>query len=130
MKTEQQKHTPELLGIERTPLRNWIGPMRRNGDGKVDAVLFATDREGLKTEALERNDANAERIVTCWNACADIPNPTETIAKMVEALKRLTDVVQSRGDWDEGCFYLQKHSASEVGSALTLATEALAGVRK
>ena len=46
--------------------------------------------------------ANAQRIVDCVNACKDIPNPTEAIPAMVEALeeaKRQLWRVKQDPDW-------------------------------
>jgi hypothetical protein len=62
------------------------------------------------------------------NACADIPNPSETIAKMVEALKEaaheLYDSAHSSGDpSDESNMQSNAVASRKV-------TEALAGVRK
>jgi hypothetical protein len=54
------KFTPGPWGIEQTNDTNWIGPLR--ADGKVAFVVADTDREGLKPEALERNDANAHLL--------------------------------------------------------------------
>ena len=55
------KHTPGPWGVEQTSTRNWVGPMRQDGI-KVAAVVCCTDREGLKAESIERNDADARLI--------------------------------------------------------------------
>lgn len=56
-------------GIERTDMRNWIGPMRRSGT-KVAAIIVNIDRVGLVPEALSRNDNNSDFIA---HARTDIP---------------------------------------------------------
>ncbi len=48
-------------GIEQTPGRNWIGPMRADGL-KVKEIVCCTDREGLRQETITLNDANARLI--------------------------------------------------------------------
>ena len=53
-------YTAGPWGIEQTSTTNWIGPLRK--DGKVNEIVASTDRENLKPEALERNDANAKLI--------------------------------------------------------------------
>ena len=56
------KWTPGPWGIERTDNRNWVGPMRTSGDGKIKIIVVDTIRDGLTDEARERNDANAHLI--------------------------------------------------------------------
>lgn len=56
------KHTPGPWGIEETNGTNWIGPMRKSGDGKIAEIVCDTDRDRLTPEAIERSDANARLI--------------------------------------------------------------------
>ena len=42
--------------------------------------------------------ANAQRIVDCVNACKDIPNPTEAIPAMVEALEYYANICKVSTD--------------------------------
>lgn len=58
--TITQQHTPGPWGIEQTDCTNWIGPLR--ADGKVEAIVADTDREGLREDVLIRNDADARLI--------------------------------------------------------------------
>lgn len=72
--------TPGPWGIEQTPGTNWIGPMRKSGDGKVSTLVAHTDREGLKPDALRLNDANARLIADAPQLAAD----NEALRKEVE----------------------------------------------
>lgn len=60
-----EKRTPGEWGIERTRATNWIGPMRQNGDGKINTIVCDTNRDGLKRECVEQNDADATFIAAC-----------------------------------------------------------------
>ena len=55
------KWTPGKWGVEQTPERNWIGPMRSDGR-KINEIVCSTDREGLREDAVAENDANARLI--------------------------------------------------------------------
>jgi hypothetical protein len=57
---ERLTHTPGPWRVEQTSANNWIGPGRPSG--KVENVVCSIDRNGLKPEALARNDANARLI--------------------------------------------------------------------
>lgn len=59
------KRTPGEWGIERTDTTNWIGPMRQNGDGKISIIVCDTDRDKLKAECIDQNDADAAFIASC-----------------------------------------------------------------
>jgi hypothetical protein len=54
--------TPGPWGVEQTDDTNWVGPLRRSGDGKVFGVVCSTDREGLQPNVRRRHDANARLI--------------------------------------------------------------------
>ena len=62
------KRTSGRWGIERTSTTNWIGPMRRNGDGKISIIVCDTDRDRLKAEYIDQNDADAAFIAACAGA--------------------------------------------------------------
>jgi hypothetical protein len=106
MNTEQEKHTPEPWsatghkGIYNSP---------DICDSRGDCIALMDSRGALAGN--EEIKANAARIVACVNACASIPNPAETIAKMVEALRKIAEYGEDTVD-------------------RRLATGALAGVRK
>lgn len=57
-----EKTTPGPWGVERTMTTNWIGPMRRNGDGKISIIVCDTDRDGLRAECINQNDCDAKFI--------------------------------------------------------------------
>lgn len=46
------------------------------------------------------------------------------------ALQLLVDRIEKNGEWDDGCFYYNKHSASELQEPLRLAKLALIAERK
>lgn len=58
----EKKFTKGPWGIEQTKTTNWIGPMRKSGDGKIAEIVCSTNREDLELAALEREDANAALI--------------------------------------------------------------------
>ena len=60
-----ERRTPGRWGVEQTPTTNWVGPMRRNNDGKISIIICHTDRYGLLPKSLERNDADAAFIASC-----------------------------------------------------------------
>lgn len=60
-----EKRTAGKWGIERTTTTNWIGPMRRNGDGKISIIVCDTDRDRLKAEYIDKNDSDADFIAAC-----------------------------------------------------------------
>lgn len=51
------KWTAVEWGVEQTQDTNWIGPLC--ADGKIAQAIFSNEREGLKPECLEANDAVA-----------------------------------------------------------------------
>ncbi len=78
------KHTPGPWGIEQTARNNWIGLLR--ADGKINVIVTTTDREHLKDEALERNDANAKLIASA--------------PELLEALQRLHGILSQTVFYD------------------------------
>lgn len=56
------KHTEGPWGIEQTSDKNWIGPLRQSGDGKIDSIVCSTERGSLTEAAQMSSDANAELI--------------------------------------------------------------------
>lgn len=60
-----EKRTPGKWGIEQTKNNNWIGPMRKNGDGKISIIVCETDRDGLRAECIKENDADALFVASC-----------------------------------------------------------------
>jgi hypothetical protein len=84
-------HTPAPWGIEQTDTTNWIGPLR--ADGKTAMLVCETDREGLRADALVRNDADARRIVACVNACEGISTEDlESAAAQTDPRVRLSNL--------------------------------------
>lgn len=62
-------------------------------EGPKDSMCrpCAVFTDGEKNRGLA--EANAERIISCINACAGIPDPEVTIPALVEALKNLCEEV-------------------------------------
>lgn len=75
-------------GVERTGMRNWIGPMRRCGK-RVAAIIVNIDRVGLVPEALSRNDNNSEFIA---HARTDIPVLIAALRVAWAKIEELRDV--------------------------------------
>lgn len=78
-------HTPTPWGIEDTGDNLWIGPLRKDGSGKIAVIVFHICMEGIPDEHKACDRANAAYIVSCVNACAGI-NP-EAVPMMREALE-------------------------------------------
>lgn len=78
--------------------------------------IYNSDGEAVAYDL--QNDDEGKRIVECVNALKGIQNPGETIAKMVDALKRIEFCEHENG------------SILTISDARNLATEALAGVTK
>jgi hypothetical protein len=76
------KHTQGLLAANP---QGWLegegGTGFRYGSPWVEEAWTGDDQD-------EETKANIERLAQCWNACADIPNPS-AISEVVEALKGL-----------------------------------------
>jgi hypothetical protein len=72
-------------GVEKTDIRNWIGPMRDDGH-KISTIVTSTDRENLRMMALYRNDSNAQFIAA---ARTDIPDLLSEIKRLREDNKRM-----------------------------------------
>lgn len=54
----------------------------RGGDGGKIADAFCIWRER------EESNANAERLVSCWNACLNLENPESDLPKIIESLRK------------------------------------------
>jgi hypothetical protein len=65
--TMDTKNTPVPWGIEETDRFIWVGPLQRDGSGKVDEIVFGLDVEDFKPSALEKARANAALIVEAVN---------------------------------------------------------------
>ena len=46
------------------------------------------------TRDTEEANANAQRLVECWNACKGIENPIEAIPALLAALERATGIIE------------------------------------
>jgi len=51
-------------------------------------VTGGHDDWGCKSGVL--NSDNADRLVSCWNACRNLEKPEQDIPKLIEALKTIT----------------------------------------
>lgn len=111
--------TPEPWGIEDTGDDLWVGPMRKDGGGKIASIVFHICMEGILEESKARDRANAARIVACVNSLAGI-NP-DAVQQMVKALE---DIQQLGLGPDQGTTAWQAESAHEIASV------ALAAARK
>jgi len=88
VKAADAKATPSTWGVERTSDTNWIGPMRKSGDGKISIIVVSTEREDLKASALKRNDADADLIALYRNVT---PALVEMLEEAVKALVHVND---------------------------------------
>jgi hypothetical protein len=82
--------TPIPWGIERTPTTNWIGPLRKDSH-KIDQVVVCTDREGLRLEAVLRNDADADYIVEACNNYTSLRTRLDAAEKELAAISAAVD---------------------------------------
>lgn len=94
------KATPGPWGVERTDKDNWIGPMRRSGDGKVAEIVCDTDRNGLYPEYLQRNDANADLIAALRNAAPALLDELERLRKDSAELNAIAKAMGNRPVFD------------------------------
>jgi hypothetical protein len=96
-----EKRTPGKWGVERTGKTNWIGPLRRNEDGKINIIVAHTDRDPeLRVPARNQNDADADFIAACpRNAEAGWRSTIDRIESTL-ALKEMQVVGDHIKTWD------------------------------
>jgi len=86
------KHTPEPWTVNKHVLV--LGEYK---------VLIA-DFDGSDFMSDWKATANAERAVSCVNACRNIPNPEEVVPKLVEALrdaKETINALETKDQWGD-----------------------------
>lgn len=72
---------------------------------------------GLKTPKLQ----SFEDLISFWNTRQGGEGGKQKMAnygKLLKASKELYDQIREYGDWDDGCFYYQNKSASELEKPL------------
>lgn len=103
-----ERATRRPWGIEWTAERAWIGPLRKDGSGKVSEIVTWFALGGLKPEYLEESMQNARLIVDAVNVfnlpsaheSESVPTPSplgkeEAIAR--EAAKQIEDALYEVG---------------------------------
>ena len=90
----ETRHTPGEIEWYTSNSHNRIGSC----NGYVEliyAVVYADGVPGIEW----KKDADAQRLIDCWNACASIPgDPEEGIRKAVEAIEWLIDDIENNCD--------------------------------
>lgn len=118
------KHTPEPWRARKDNSFSYSTDIRTDiGVGPKGGILKGEWIAQVGYTTTEKGKANAERIVTCVNACAGI-NP-EAVKDLLEALKVITDVIRKRTcgiALGKNEFYMQ----DEVDNAFIKADEAIA----
>ena len=69
------------------------------------------------TENREACEANAERLVACWNACEGIEDPKTTISDMLEALQEALAMFGANADYSDD----DKNAIDTIKSAIAKA---------
>lgn len=93
--------TARPWGIEHTLHDNWIGPMRKSGDGKIAEIVCQTEcSPHLTEEARARNNANADLIVEAVNAYdplrAQLAARDAECARLRKALDACEQILRAR----------------------------------
>lgn len=76
-------------------------------DGPVSSSIIvceetsANDGEGRVWTTSGTPEANAERIIACWNAMTGIPDPAATMKEVVEVLRKIPSALNS--EFSAGC---------------------------
>lgn len=75
-----------------------------------------------------------EGMDRAWPECAPLAAPSPAPVDLMERVEKALEVFRSRieanGEWDDGCFYYRRTSASELEEPLRLAREVLSDLRK
>jgi hypothetical protein len=100
------KHTPGLLHIDKHVSNHIVS---ESGRSVATTGGYTTNADGGKY--IEENEANAQRILDCWNALADL-DPS-AVATMREALEKIAN-----GNW----FYDE--------DAIAISEKALVAIKK
>lgn len=85
------KHTPTPWGIEETTNTLYVGPLRRDGSGKIAEIVYSEVLFGISDEAHARHMANAEAICAAMNGERTETEITEAqaVAFLVQRAKEI-----------------------------------------
>lgn len=81
--------TPTPWGIEHTPDRIWLGPMRPDGVKVAEVINFWDTSASYRKDVVERREADVAFIVL---ACNSFDALTEANKKLVAALEYIRDL--------------------------------------
>lgn len=134
--TQQQQgtHTQTALTVECVPTS--IGCCFKLMP--LNACIYVDDY-GARTRPRAEQEANARRLVACWNLLSDFPTPLiEFLASIQEPLLRLATLAEAANKWGEakiqklvddgGDSAIEAIKANAVKEAARVSAAALAGV--
>jgi hypothetical protein len=85
--------TPTPWGIEETTQTIYVGPLRRDGSGKIADIVCYFPIFAIKDEALKRHRANADLIVEAVNSHAAHATAIHQQSEELHALGELAEKV-------------------------------------